>query len=185
VRGGAGHASGHAHADRAAAVQGKDAVRFIEKLVVGDIGGLPNGSGTLTLMTNEKGGIIDDSVVTKVSDDKLYMVLNAGCRDKDLEHLNDQLKAFDGECKMRVHDERSLIAFQGPKAVEVLQAEAPQLDLSKLYFGNVAEGVNIAGVGDCWVMRTGCAAVHARTLRHRLCRGCGSVALATVCMPAS
>ena len=39
---------------------------FIERLVVGDIGSLSNGNGTLSVMTNERGGIIDDTVITKV-----------------------------------------------------------------------------------------------------------------------
>lgn len=47
-------------------VQGEDAVPFLEKLVVGDIKGIENGSGTLSVFTNEQGGIIDDSVITKV-----------------------------------------------------------------------------------------------------------------------
>ncbi len=47
-------------------MQGEDAVPFLEKLVVGDIKGIENGSGTLSVFTNEKGGIIDDSVITKV-----------------------------------------------------------------------------------------------------------------------
>lgn len=46
--------------------QGKDAVPFLEQLVVGDIAGIPDGSGSLSMFTNEKGGIIDDTVVTKV-----------------------------------------------------------------------------------------------------------------------
>jgi len=46
--------------------QGKDAVSFLEKLVVGDIRSIENGSGSLSVFTNEKGGIIDDTVVTKV-----------------------------------------------------------------------------------------------------------------------
>ena len=46
--------------------QGKDAVPFLEKLVVGDIQNIENGSGSLSVFTNEKGGIIDDTVITKV-----------------------------------------------------------------------------------------------------------------------
>ena len=46
-------------------LQGKDAVPFLEKLVVGDVHGIKNGSGTLSVFTNEKGGIIDDTVITK------------------------------------------------------------------------------------------------------------------------
>lgn len=39
--------------------------------------------GTLTLFTNEKGGIIDDLIVTKTDQGYLYVVSNAGCSDKD------------------------------------------------------------------------------------------------------
>ena len=45
--------------------QGKDAIAFLESLVVGDIAGLADGTGTLSVFTNEKGGIIDDTVITK------------------------------------------------------------------------------------------------------------------------
>lgn len=48
------------------AVQGKDAISFLEGLVVGDIAALQNGTGSLSLLTNETGGVIDDSVITKV-----------------------------------------------------------------------------------------------------------------------
>lgn len=48
--------------------QGKDAVKFLEGLVVGDIAGLADGTGSLSVFTNEKGGIIDDTVITKVCD---------------------------------------------------------------------------------------------------------------------
>lgn len=41
-------------------------MKFLEQLVVGDIAGIPNGSGSLSMFTNENGGIIDDTVVTKV-----------------------------------------------------------------------------------------------------------------------
>ena len=47
-------------------MQGKEAIPFLEKLVVGDVAGIENGSGSLTVFTNDKGGIIDDTVLTKV-----------------------------------------------------------------------------------------------------------------------
>ena len=47
-------------------MQGKDAVPFLESLVVGNIKGLQDGTGSLSVFTNEKGGIIDDTVITKV-----------------------------------------------------------------------------------------------------------------------
>lgn len=43
--------------------------------------------GTLTLFTNEKGGIIDDLIVTNTDQGYLYVVSNAGCADKDSAHM--------------------------------------------------------------------------------------------------
>lgn len=40
--------------------------------------------GTLTLLTNERGGIVDDLIITNTLEDHLYVVSNAGCADKDL-----------------------------------------------------------------------------------------------------
>ena len=64
-------------------VYGKDRVKFMESLVVADIAELKDNQGTLTLFTNEKGGIIDDLIVTRTDQSYLYVVSNAGCADKD------------------------------------------------------------------------------------------------------
>ena len=96
-------------------LKGKDCVPFLEKLVVADVAGLAPGAGTLTVFTNEKGGAIDDSVITKVKDDHIYLVVNAGCRDKDLAHIEEHMKAFKakgGDVSWHIHDERSLLALQ-------------------------------------------------------------------------
>lgn len=119
-------------------IRGKDAVAFTESIVVGDIASLKNGTGTLSVVTNEKGGIIDDTVVTKLNDEDIYIVLNGGCSEKDQAHINKQLavwKAKGKDVDFVVHGDRSLLAFQGPKAVDVLQPLTPDVDLSKLYFG--------------------------------------------------
>lgn len=47
-------------------LKGPDAIDFLETLVVADIKGLANGTGTLSVFTNENGGVIDDTVITKV-----------------------------------------------------------------------------------------------------------------------
>jgi len=56
------------------------------------------------------------------------------------------------DVSMDVHDDRGLLALQGPSAAKVLQAMTKQ-DLSKFYFGNFAR-FEVAGV-PCWVTRTG------------------------------
>ncbi|MDG6100292.1 hypothetical protein EXU34_22860, partial [Alteromonas sp. ZYF713] len=118
-------------------LKGKDSVAFLEKLVVADVAGLAPGTGSLTVFTNEKGGAIDDSVITKVTDDHIYLVVNAGCRDKDLAHIEEHMKAFKakgGDVGWHIYDERSLLALQGPLAGSTLQHLTKE-DLSKFYFG--------------------------------------------------
>lgn len=133
-------------------LSGQDAVKFLEGLVVGDIAGLADGTGTLSVFTNEKGGIIDDTVITKVTPTEIYLVVNAGCREKDLAHLNKHLSAFSGDVSMTVHDDRALIALQGPEAAAVLQPLVKD-DLSKIYFGMFRK-LDIAGA-PCFLTRTG------------------------------
>ncbi|KAI4371144.1 hypothetical protein MLD38_019410 [Melastoma candidum] len=134
---------------------GKDCIPFLEKLVIADVAGLAPGTGTLTVFTNEKGGSIDDSVVTKVTDDHIYLVVNAGCRDKDLAHIEEHMKSFKakgGDVSWHIHDERSLLALQGPLAAPVLQYLTKE-DLSKIYFGEFRV-MDINGA-TCFLTRTG------------------------------
>ncbi|OIV95824.1 hypothetical protein TanjilG_06800 [Lupinus angustifolius] len=136
-------------------LKGKDSVSFLEKLVVADVAGLAPGTGSLTVFTNEKGGAIDDSVITKVTDNHIYLVVNAGCRDKDLAHIEEHMKAFKakgGDVSWHIHDERSLLALQGPLAAPVLQHLTKE-DLSKLYFGQFRV-LDING-SQCFLTRTG------------------------------
>lgn len=58
---------------------GKDAVKFIEEMVVGDIASLGVGEAKLSLIMNEDGGIVDDTVISNAGD-YVYMVVNGGCK---------------------------------------------------------------------------------------------------------
>lgn len=55
---------------------------------------------------------------------------------------------------MTLHDDRCLLALQGPAAAEVLAPLVPDLDLNKFYFSNFAK-VDVDGK-PCFVTRTGC-----------------------------
>lgn len=96
-------------------LKGRGAIPFLESLVVADVAALRDGTGTLTVFTNEQGGAIDDSVIAKVTDHHIYLVVNAGCRDKDLAHIEAHMEAFNkkgGDVKWHIHDDRSLLALQ-------------------------------------------------------------------------
>ncbi|NXT95134.1 GCST protein, partial [Anhinga rufa] len=136
-------------------VYGRDRVKFIESLVVGDIAELKPGQGTLTLLTNEKGGIVDDLIVTNTLEDHLYVVSNAGCADKDLAIMRGraaELRAAGSDVHLEVLD-NALLALQGPSMARVLQVGLPD-DLAKLSFMNSIT-TTVFGVPGCRVTRCG------------------------------
>ncbi|NXP94078.1 GCST protein, partial [Passerina amoena] len=164
---GQGHLQSHLHTRRHCSlfdvshmlqtlVYGRDRIRFMESLVVGDIAELKPGQGTLTLLTNEKGGITDDLIVTNTSEDHLYVVSNAACADKDLAILRDraaQLQAKGRDVHLEVSD-NALLALQGsPSMARVLQAGLSD-DLAKLSFMN-SISTTVFGVPGCRVTRCG------------------------------
>ncbi|XP_041457891.1 aminomethyltransferase, mitochondrial-like isoform X2 [Lytechinus variegatus] len=137
-------------------IYGKDRIKFIESLTVADVEALKPNTGTLSLLINDHGGIIDDLIINQTSEDHLYIVSNAGCADKDQAHIKNKLDSF----KSEGHDvsfepitDMALIALQGPAMVRVLQAGVSD-DLSKLSF---MSGVNtsVFGIPKCRVTRCG------------------------------
>ncbi|KAL7985937.1 hypothetical protein Chor_011103 [Crotalus horridus] len=136
-------------------VFGRDRLKLIENLVVGDIAELKPDQGTLSLFTNDKGGIIDDLIVTNTSDQHLYVVSNAGCMDKDFALMEDkmkEMKAAGYDVHLEVSD-NALLALQGPAMAQVLQPGVAD-DLAKLPFMSSAM-MAVFGVQGCRVTRCG------------------------------
>lgn len=117
-------------------VRGADRERFLESLVVGDLQALALGEAKLSLLTNDRGGIIDDCVISKY-DDHMYVVVNAGNQDIDLAHMHRALERFQGDVAIERLSDRALVALQGPGAAAVLtELLAPNDDLAHLGFMN-------------------------------------------------
>ncbi|XP_023812206.1 aminomethyltransferase, mitochondrial [Oryzias latipes] len=136
-------------------VHGKDRVKFMESLVVADIAELKTNQGTLSLFTNEKGGIIDDLIVTKTDQGYLYVVSNAGCAEKDSVHMKVRLAEFKAaglDVDLEFLDE-ALLAVQGPSMSRVLQ-EGLKDNLNKLTF-MTSTVATVFGVPDCRITRCG------------------------------
>jgi aminomethyltransferase len=103
-------------------IEGPEAAKAIERLVPADIQSLQPGRARYTQLTDETGGIIDDLIVT-ATESGLFAVVNAGGREGDLAHLKAHLPGHE----VRLLDDRALLALQGPAAVTVLAAMAPEV----------------------------------------------------------
>ncbi|ROW00314.1 hypothetical protein VMCG_07215 [Cytospora schulzeri] len=132
---------------------GPGAAAFLQTVTPSDLGALPVNRSTLSALLHPgTGGIVDDTVITKLADDEFYVVTNAACREKDDAYLAEQLAAFDGaEVRHEKQDQKGLIALQGPLSAEILTgllAEPDKVDLSKLYFGSCTSAtLKLAGGG--------------------------------------
>lgn len=100
---------------------------LVEKLVPSDIAGLAPGKVQLTVLLNEEGGIIDDLMIGRPPREDqqggLYIVVNAGTKENDFALIQ---KAAGTEAELFRADDRALIALQGPKAEQVIEAIFPQ-----------------------------------------------------------
>lgn len=154
-----------------ATVTGANVAAALERLVPGDLIGLKPNHQRYTLFTNEAGGILDDLMVANLASDRLFLVVNASRKADDFTHLAASLP---GGITLAEHDDRALLALQGPAAAVVLGRLAPEA--AQLPFMGVA-AITLAGI-PCLVSRSGYTgedgfeislpAEHAETLANHL-----------------
>ncbi len=118
-------------------VKGPAAGEFLQMLTTNDLGKIIAGQAQYTVMLTEQGGIIDDLIIYKISDDEFLLILNASNRQKDINWL--KAHQTEGVEIKDQSDAYSLLAVQGPKAEDVLSKLTP-LSLSTLPFYHFAYG---------------------------------------------
>jgi aminomethyltransferase len=126
---------------------GDNAAAALEKLVPVDIIDLPVGKQRYALFTNDAGGIMDDLMVSNLGD-KLFVVVNAACKEQDIAHMRANLG---DDVEIEVLEDRALLALQGPKAAAALTRIQP--DVADMVFMDSRE-ITIDGV-DCLIGRAG------------------------------
>lgn len=102
---------------------GKNAAQALETLVPADYQNLAILHQRYTQFTNEKGGILDDLMVTNCGD-YLFVVVNAGCKDADFKHIQEKIGHM---VKIEILYDNALLALQGPEAANVLARFAPEV----------------------------------------------------------
>jgi aminomethyltransferase len=105
------------HMGQAVLTATHDPAADLEKIVPGDIAGLGAGKTRYTVLLNDNGGIIDDLMVTRWDDKNLFLIVNAGCKDKDFAYIQ---KKIGGQTKLQCLPDRALLALQGPSAEGVI-----------------------------------------------------------------
>lgn len=116
-------------------IKGKNAAGLLQKVTPIDLTSLEPHSSSLSVLLNEKGGIIDDCIITKHDEESYYMVTNAGCREKDTAFIDEESKNFNDVEHSTF--ESTLLAVQGPQSALLLQ-KLSNLELNKLTFGTSA-----------------------------------------------
>lgn len=100
-------------------IHGKGALDLIQKITSNDVSKLSPGKVQYSFLPNDRGGIIDDLLVYMISIQDYLLVVNATNIRKDLDWILLR-NSFDAEVT-NISEDISLIAVQGPKAVQTLQ----------------------------------------------------------------
>ncbi|KZP00396.1 glycine cleavage system T protein [Calocera viscosa TUFC12733] len=140
-------------------IRGPTAPAFLEWITPSGFASLGHFSSQLSVILNDNGGIIDDTVICRHDDTTYYVVTNAGRRLEDLawfkekiEQWNAELGGKDGKVEIEVLEDQGLVALQGPEAPKVLQ-KLTSYDLTDLAFGK-STYADITGVR-CHIARGG------------------------------
>lgn len=128
-------------------IKGNGADEWLETLVPGNIIDLKENRIRYTTFTNEEGGILDDLMITKRSDD-IFMVVNAACKEQDIKHM---LSHMPDHLELIEITDRALVALQGPMAAKVLARFVDGVD--EMPFMSYTEA-EISGV-HCYISRCG------------------------------
>lgn len=127
-------------------ISGPGTTDFLQKITPTDFKALKPFQSHLSILLNKNGGAVDDTIITKHAEDSFYIVTNAGCREKDIAFIKEELKNFENGDKI-VHEnfEGTLLAIQGPKSQEIM-SKFTNTPLNDLYFGN-SRFIDLQGFG--------------------------------------
>ncbi|TXN36160.1 glycine cleavage system aminomethyltransferase GcvT [Flagellimonas hymeniacidonis] len=133
-------------------IEGPKALELIQKVTSNDASKLSIGKAQYSCFPNETGGIVDDLIVYQIKEETYLLVVNASNIDKDWNHISKYNESVGAEMR-NISDDYSLLAIQGPKAVEAMQSLS-SIDLSSIKFYNFVVG-DFAGIEHAIISATG------------------------------
>ncbi len=132
-------------------IKGPGALDLVKKVSSNDPTVLRPGQAQYSCFPNGKGGIVDDFLVYCFSEEQYFMVVNASNIEKDWQWIN--LQNDFGAQLENISEEISLLAVQGPNALNTLQ-KLTNVNLEGIKFYSFVTG-NVAGIEDVIISATG------------------------------
>ncbi len=113
-------------------LKGDDVTQLLQQLTPTRFDQVAEGQAKYTVLTNAEGGIIDDLIVTRLTDKSFFLVINAACKEKDITWITEHLS---GNQTLEEFPDRALIAVQGPGSSAVLNRllTSPISDLAYMH----------------------------------------------------
>ena len=133
-------------------VEGENALDLIQKITSNDASKLEIGDAQYSCFPNEDNGIVDDLICYRIKENTYLLVVNASNIEKDWNWVSKYNEGFNANLK-DLSEEYSLLAIQGPKAVEAMQSLS-SLDLGEIPFYKFKVG-DFAGIENVIISATG------------------------------
>ncbi len=131
-------------------LKGREVTPYLRYLLANNIDRLVPGKALYTCMLNEQGGVIDDLIVYKISDDFYRLIVNSATHDKDLDWL--QKHAISYQLTLIERTDLAMLAIQGPKVREKVTQLFPATAVQKIL---ELKPFHAVAVDDYFVARTG------------------------------
>jgi len=132
-------------------IRGEGAFELVQKVTSNDVSKLVNGKVQYTCLPNGKGGIVDDLLVYRMDEQTYFLVVNASNIHKDWDWISKH--NTNGVEMVNISEDTSLLAVQGPKAAEALQA-LTEMNISEMKYYTFQKGI-FAGKENVLISTTG------------------------------
>ncbi len=119
-------------------IRGPQALDLVQFVTSNDASTLVPGQAQYSVLLRENGSVVDDLLVYRLHEEGYMLVVNAANRARDFDWISAHAPRFDAEFVDR-SDEIALIAFQGPRAAEVMATITPGMDLDSIGYYRFAE----------------------------------------------
>ena len=132
-------------------LKGPNALALIQKVCSNDASVLFDGKAQYSCLPNGKGGIVDDLIIYRISEEAYFIVVNASNIEKDWDWISQHNDL--GVEMQNLSDDYSLLAIQGTKAAEAMQS-LTSVDLANMTYYTFQYGT-FAGIENVMISATG------------------------------